>query len=31
VLVRFEMPELEAAGILEATTRGQGGFGSTGR
>ena len=31
VLVRFETPELEPVGILEATTRGEGGFGSTGR
>ena len=31
VLVRFETPELEEAEALGATTRGQGGFGSTGR
>jgi dUTP pyrophosphatase len=31
VLVRFESPELERAGELERTARGEGGFGSTGR
>lgn len=31
VLVRFETPELEEAEALGVTTRGQGGFGSTGR
>jgi len=30
-LVRFEAPELEAANELEATVRGHGGFGSSGR
>ena len=30
-LVRFEAPELEAVDELEATTRGSGGFGSSGR
>ena len=31
VLVRFETPELEASEALDATARGEGGFGSTGR
>ena len=31
VLVRFETPELEQAEALQATARGGGGFGSTGR
>jgi dUTP pyrophosphatase len=31
VLVRFESPDLEEAEALAATTRGEGGFGSTGR
>ena len=31
LLVRFETPELEGAEALEATARGEGGFGSTGR
>ena len=30
-LVRFEAPELEAVDALESTTRGAGGFGSSGR